>query len=383
MGTRKHGRRLRRTAALLGTAAVTVTVLATAAAPALGTSPGAAERWNQAFSAPALAGGWTGGDIGASFTDARGGTWLLYGDTSLRTPTGATRWAPSSALRFPAGTLKAQRVTYRDSAGRPLDTPLPGGTEGKYWPSSVAADPRTPNRFIVSASHVTITGQDMWGFAVDGAGLFDVTVDPAQATLTVHDHVTTPQAGRGKTIQWGSALASATSTLYIFGSREVPGSLGKDIYLAVAPIATWQNTATWRYATTMGTSKRLRDARPVIGAEAGLPHTFSVLAHPAGHGWLLIAKQHEGLGEHVVAAAAARPRGPWTTPTPLFDAAPEGDIWQYAALAHPGIAVAPGRLLVSTSRNVIAADAASRIAREPRLYRPTFTNVPVASLPSS
>lgn len=368
------------TAAAASSTASTVKVAAS-----LTPRAGATNAWNSTFDKRTLGKKWAGGDVNVSLTTPTGDVWWFYGDSFTELRPGWLEWYESTALVFPRNSSKAKSPVYKNSRGKTNRTLLPANSDLKHWPSAAVVDPTKKNRYILSASDIALVGAGMWGFQMVGSTLYDITLTGGKKpSVKVNAAVKTPQPSSEGAIQWGSAMAVSGKTLYIYGSREVEGSFGKDIYLAKVSAKNYLNPKAWRFYTADGTvSTNVDNAAPLMPASLGMPHTFSVTPNPNGGGWLLVAKQNEGIGQYVVASAAKKPYGPWSEPTPLFDAAPNGDIWQYMAIAHPNVPLADGGLLVTTSQNVIADDALSQLYRDPTLYRPKFYSVPVTSLPKA
>ena len=124
-----------------------------------------------------------------------------------------------------------------------------------------------------------------------------------------------------------------------------------------------------------GSVEDIRDralAAPVIEAKGGVSQTLSVDVAD-GH-FLAVSKRDGDLGDFVFTWTAPSPVGPWTPHRGI--AAPFEDssgILRYAPLAHPEIALASGRLLVSISRNTSDFE---RLLTDPTSGRPVFAEIP-------
>lgn len=343
-----------------------------------------ADEWTAAFSRRTVGGNWAGGDVNVSVTSRSGDVWWFYGDSFTENKRGWFKDHTSTALVFPRGQNTALQPRYLGLDRKTTPTLLPSSRDEKYWPSAAVTDPSRTNHHILSASHISIHGPGMWDFAMTGSTLFGLSLrTKGRPVVRVTSQVATPQPSGGNAIQWGSAMVISDDSLYLYGSREVAGALGKDIYLAAAPLKEYHNTDLWLFLQPDGSmSTNVDTAVPVFTADQGLPHTFSVTPHPEAPGLLLVAKRDEGAGQHVVAAASPTPYGPWGSATPILDAAPRNGIVQYMAIAHPHVPLGDGGLLVTTSQNVVSSDALERLSLNPTLYRPQFYRVPYSNLPS-
>ncbi len=345
------------------------------------------KQWNTIFSQPTVTRTWLGGDVNLSIS-ADGDIWWLYGDTLMRSGS-EHELLTSTALYVARGTHTPRNVSYRDENGVDTPTLLPSTLTEKYWPSSVIPHPTERNRYLLAASRINTYGVGMWDFQLVGSTVFDISLTPGDnPTITRHGAYRTPQpTPHTAPIQWGSAMVAEGNSIYLYGTQEVLGSVGKDVYLARAPIPTIRDTTTWTFLSAdPHTTPNVNNAKPIIDASNGLPHTFSVIPHPEQDGFLMVAKENEGIGDHVVAAAGLSPAGPWDTFTPIINTPPRGNIWSYMAIAHPDLPTrAPGRnkkaLLITVSENIVGENSWQTLTQNPDLYRPRFFKVAYRNLP--
>ena len=117
-------------------------------------------------------------------------------------------------------------------------------------------------------------------------------------------------------------------------------------------------------------SRRSR-AAPVLGANPGVSQTLSV--DEVRGQYVVTSKRGGDTADFVYTWVSPTPVGPWRAHEALR--APAGfdtGHYEYAPLAHPEIPVAPGRLLVSVSRNV---DDEQALLAHPEQGRPLFAEV--------
>ena len=160
--------------------------------------------------------------------------------------------------------------------------------------------------------------------------------------------------------------------LYVYGTR-LPSkdSFGRALYAARAPVADARDRATWQFwdgAAWVGDPSR---AAVVLPARGGVSQTLSVDVLDGQ--FVIVSKRDGDLGNTVYAWSSDSPVGPWTaqrgTRADFQD--PSGQL-KYAPLAHPGITLADGRLLISISRNTTDF---GRLLSDPSLGRPVFAEI--------
>lgn len=310
--------------------------------------------------------GWQSADIGASARLTDGRLVWVFGDTVRE-----AGWRPlvvANSILVSSGRCAAQLVT-------PTRGPaIPDRADGTvFWPMSLAVIRRPgADVVVVLCARIHRGTSDAFDFTYLGssAAIFAVGTGAAPQLREVMD--LTSDASDAHQVGWGAASVIAGDWLYVYGTRLPPGSFGRALYVARAPVADPQTRAGWRFwdGTRWQSDRAL--AAPVIEAKGGVSQTLSVDVAD-GH-FLAVSKRDGDLGDFVFTWTAPSPVGPWTPHRGI--AAPFEDssgILRYAPLAHPEIALASGRLLVSISRNTSDFE---RLLTDPTSGRPVFAEIP-------
>lgn len=183
----------------------------------------------------------------------------------------------------------------------------------------------------------------------------------------------TSDASDAHQVDWGAASVIAGDWLYVYGTR-LPARLVRT--RPVCRPGARRRPADPRRVAVLGRhpmaerpgARRASDRGEGRGLQTLLRSTW-----PTGH-FLAVSKRDGDLGDFVFTWTAPSPVGPWTPHRGI--AAPFEDssgILRYAPLAHPEIALASGRLLVSISRNTSDFE---RLLTDPTSGRPVFAEIP-------
>jgi hypothetical protein len=309
---------------------------------------------------------WQAGDIGASARLPDDRIVWVFGDT-LRA-TAVTPRIVANSMLVTSGLCTSQVAT-------PDRGPvIPDRADGVvHWPMSVASLPRPEGDVLVVISarirRGTSGGLD-FTYLGSSATCFDV---PTGGAPTLRQQLDiTPDSPAADQVNWGSAMTVDGGWLYVYGTR-LPSkdSFGRALYAARAPVADARDRATWQFwdgAAWVGEPSR---AAVILPARGGVSQTLSVDALDGR--FVIVSKRDGDLGNTVYAWSSDSPVGPWTaqrgTRAEFQD--PSGQL-KYAPLAHPGIALADGRLLISISRNTTDF---GRLLSDPSLGRPVFAEI--------
>ena len=309
---------------------------------------------------------WQAGDIGASarLTDERI-VWV-FGDTVRRAD--ITPRIVANSMLVTSGLCTSQ---VEAKGQGPVIPDRPDGVV--HWPMSVAAVPRPEGEVLVVISARIRRGPSGgldFTYLGSSATIFDV---PPGGAPTLREQLDiTPDSPAPDQVNWGSAMTVSGGWLHVYGTR-LPSkdSFGRALYAARAPVAAARDRATWQFwdgAAWVGDPSR---AAVVLPARGGVSQTLSVDALDGQ--FVIVSKRDGDLGNTVYAWSSDSPVGPWTarrgTRADFQD--PSGQL-KYAPLAHPGITLADGRLLISISRNTTDF---SRLLSEPTLGRPVFAEI--------
>ena len=309
---------------------------------------------------------WQAGDIGASARLPDDRIVWVFGDTVRGD--GITPRVVANSMLVTSGLCTSQVET----AGQgPVIPDRPDGVV--HWPMSVVSVTRPEGDVLVVISarirRGTSGGLD-FTYLGSSATIFDVPAGGAPALRQQLD--ITPDDPAPDQVNWGSAMTVSSGWLYVYGTR-LPSkdSFGRALYAARAPVAVARNRATWQFwdgADWVGDPAR---AAVILPARGGVSQTLSVDALDGQ--FVIVSKRDGDLGNTVYAWSSDSPVGPWTaqrgTSAEFQD--PSGQL-KYAPLAHPGITLADGRLLISISRNTTDF---SRLLTDPSLGRPVFAEI--------
>ena len=309
---------------------------------------------------------WQAGDIGASARLPDDRIVWVFGDTVRRD--GITPRVVANSMLVTSGLCTSQ---VEASTQGPV---IPDRADGVvHWPMSVASLTRPEGNFLVVISARIRRGT---------AGSFDFTYLGSSATVFEmpaggapqlrHQLDITPDTTAPDQVNWGSAMTVSGDWLYVYGTRlPSPGSFGRAMYAARAPVADARDRSTWQFWDGTTWVSEPERAAAILAAQGGVSQTLSVDAVD-GH-FVVVSKRDGDLGNTVYAWSSDSPVGPWTaqrgTKAEFQD--PSGQL-KYAPLAHPGIELADGRLLISISRNTTDF---GRLLRDPTLGRPVFAEI--------
>ena len=309
---------------------------------------------------------WQAGDIGASARLPDDRIVWVFGDT-VRADSVTPRIVANSML-VTSGLCTSQVATVGQGAV------IPDRADGVvHWPMSVVSVPRPEGEVLVVVSarirRGTSGGLD-FTYLGSSATLFDVPDGGAPSLRQQLD--ITPDSAAPDQVNWGSAMTVSGAWLYVYGTR-LPSkdSFGRALYAARAPVADARDRATWQFWDGAAWVAQPARAAVILPARGGVSQTLSVDVLD-GH-YVIVSKRDGDLGNTVYAWSSDSPTGPWTarrgTHAEFQD--PSGQL-KYAPLAHPGITLADGRLLISISRNTTDF---GRLLTDPSLGRPVFAEI--------
>ena len=309
---------------------------------------------------------WQAGDIGASTRLPDERIVWVFGDTVRRD--GITPRIVANSMLVTSGLCTSQ---VEEPAQGPV---IPDRADGiVHWPMSVASVSRPDGAFLVVISARIRRGTaGSFDFTYLGSSATVFEVPPGGAPQLRHQLDITPDAAASDQVNWGSAMTVSGEWLYVYGTR-LPSrdSFGRALYAARAPVANARDRSTWRFWDGAAWVSEQDRAAVVLAAEGGVSQTLSVDAVD-GH-FVIVSKRDGDLGNTVYAWSSESPVGPWAaqrgTRAEFQD--PSGQL-KYAPLAHPGIALADGRLLISISRNTTDF---GRLLEDPTLGRPVFAEI--------
>ncbi|MDU0315450.1 DUF4185 domain-containing protein [Phycicoccus sp. M110.8] len=308
---------------------------------------------------------WQAGDIGASARLPDGRLVWVFGDT-VRAPDVQPRIVANSML-VTAGLCTSQV----EVAGRgPV---IPDRSDGVvHWPMSVAVVPRGGEASLVVISARIRRGVGGLDFTYLGSTATVFRLPDGGAPTPVRQLDITPDSPDTTQVNWGSAMTVHDGWIYVYGTR-LPSrtAFGRALYVARAPAADARDRGTWRFWDGRAWVADAGRAAVVLPAEGGVSQTLSV--DVVGSRFVLVSKRDGDLGSTVYAWDSGAPTGPWeaTRGVRADFQDPDGNL-AYAPLAHPGIRLTDGRLLISISRNT--SDFA-RLLAQPRLGRPVFAEI--------
>ncbi len=309
---------------------------------------------------------WQSGDIGASarLPDERM-VWV-FGDTVRGD--GITPRIVANSMLITSGLCTSQ---VEASAQGPV---IPDRADGVvHWPMSVASVSRPEGVFLVVISARIRRGTaGSFDFTYLGSSATVFEMPPGGAPQLRHQLDITPDTTASDQVNWGSAMTVSGDWLYVYGTR-LPSrdSFGRALYAARAPVADARDRSTWQFWDGAAWVSEQARAAAILAARGGVSQTLSVDA--VGGQFVIVSKRDGDLGNTVYSWSSESPVGPWTaqrgTKAEFQD--PSGQL-KYAPLAHPGIELADGRLLISISRNTTDF---RRLLRDPTLGRPVFAEI--------
>lgn len=310
--------------------------------------------------------GWQAGDIGASarLPDRRF-VWV-FGDTVRRE--GTSPRIVANSMLVTSGLCTSQVVV---AGAGPV---IPDRADGVvHWPMSVATltSPHGDVLVVVSARiRRGTSGSFDFTYLGSSATVFDV--EPAGVPTVASQLDITPDDPDPLQVNWGSAMTARGGWLYVYGTR-LPSTtaFGRALYAARAPMGNARERSLWQFWDGTSWVGQQDRAAPVLAADGGVSQTLSV--DYVGGRFVIVSKRDGDLGNTVYAWTSDSPTGPWTASRGVradFQD-PSGQL-KYAPLAHPLIALADGKLLISISRNTTDF---RRLLAQPALGRPVFAEI--------
>lgn len=306
---------------------------------------------------------WRSADGGVSAALPDGRVLWFFGDT-IKTPTANPGGMLGNSLLVSSGSCFTQFMPTGGGAVIPDEGSGAGSLS--TWPTGAFAVNRGSwTEVYVFGNRVRRT-TGMWGFTLLGTNLTRIAVPRGGAPHVVTTVEMTADDASTTHITWGASCVLLDGWVYIYGTRVVPGSLGREVYVARAPLADVQDPARWIYAGVGGWGGADR-AVPVLDASPGTSHIISVF--PRGMSWYVVSKAGGDFGSDVGVWVASRPAGPFR----LIERVPRsyhegGTQVRYMPLAHPEFTTG-STIVVSMSRNVTGGAA---IASDYSLGRPEY-----------
>lgn len=309
---------------------------------------------------------WQSADGGVSALLGDGRVVWMFGDTRKEVGSRSVGMVSSSML-ISAGACFSQAVgkdygpvlPRSGSATAPIDV----------WPTAVTAlDRGTWSEVLVLGNRLE-RSRGFWGFTLLGATVTRFVVPDGGAPRRLSTVQVTADVRDAGHITWGTAAVPADGWLYVYGTRVVAGSLGREAYVARTRPDDLDDVSTWRFAGPGGWGAAAR-AAPVVSAAPGTSHIVSVF-HQGG-AWYLVSKAGGDLGDDVGVWKAAGPTGPFVLRArSRHPYEVTGHQVRYMPLAHPQYD-AGGRTVVSMSRNITAGGG---VAADHSLGRPEFFTI--------
>lgn len=329
---------------------------------------------NQVVSSSSLP-AWQAGDIGASARLSDGRLVWVFGDT-VRTDSFNPRIVANSMLISSGPCVSQLRVPGNGPV-------IPDASNGAVlWPMSVVVLPPVGAAAGTGVKDVLVvlcartqrggTGGDMdFTFLGTSAAVFTVADDGVPQFQKVIE--ITPDDRAGDQVNWGAAATVHGDWYYVFGTRlpDQPGTFGRELYVARAPVDDPGNRDTWRFFDGTRWQASRTAAVAILPAVGGVSQTLSV--DVVDGEFVAVSKRDGDLGDFVYVWTSSTPTGPWTPRQGV--AAPSGvdsGELEYAPLAHPEIPLTDGRLLVSISRNTTDVQ---QLMDDPEVGRPVFVEV--------
>ena len=226
-------------------------------------------------------------------------------------------------------------------------------------------------------------GTGAFGFTFLGttAAVFVATDGEAPRLVKLLD--VTPDSTDPQQVNWGAAATAHGGWYFVYGTRLTgrPGEIGRELYVARAPAADPRTRSGWRFWDGRSWQRHAGRAAAVLPAAGGVSQTLSV--DVVGGEFVAVSKRDGDLSNFVYKWTAPDPgvRGRRCTSSrrPAGSTAAPRPGAAVRAAAHPEIALASGRLLVSVSRNTTDVQ---RLLEDPQLGRPRFVELPGEASPS-
>jgi hypothetical protein len=318
---------------------------------------------------------WQAGDIGASARLSDGRLVWVFGDT-VRTSALSPRIVANSMLISSGGCVSQLRV--------PGDGPvIPDVSNGVVrWPMSVVVLPPVGPAAGTGVQDVLVvlcartqrggSGGDLdFTFLGTSAAVFTVAGDGVPRLQKIIE--ITPDDTAADQVNWGAAATVHGKWFYVYGTRlpGTPGTFGRELYAARAPVDDPGNRDKWRFWDGSRWQPSIGSAALTLAAVGGVSQTLSVSVVDGV--FVAVSKRDGDLGDFVYSWTSSTPAGPWTPHQGV--SAPSGvdtGKLEYAPLAHPEVPLTDGNLLVSISRNTTDFQ---QLMDDPAVGRPLFVEV--------
>lgn len=308
---------------------------------------------------------WQAGDIGASARLGDQRIVWVFGDTVR--DRGVVPRMVSNSMLVTSGLCTAQVLVPGNGAV------VPDRADGvAHWPMSVASIPRRDGEALVVTTARIRRGAGGLDFTYLGSSAHLFVVPGGGAPALQESLDITPDRTDLQQVNWGSAMTSDGTWLYVYGTR-LPGAtaFGRELYVARAPVDDPRDRSRWQFWDGTRWAADPQAAAAVLPARGGVSQTVSV-SHVDGH-YVLVSKRDGDLGDTVYGWGAPTPVGPWTPRRGIRAEFRDAQgLLRYAPLAHPQITLADGRLLISISRNTTDF---RRLLEQPALGRPVFAEI--------
>ncbi|KGN37847.1 DUF4185 domain-containing protein [Knoellia subterranea] len=310
---------------------------------------------------------WQAADIGASARLDDGRLVWVFGDTIRRSGIGPSMVANSMLIT--SGLCLSQLMA--PSRGPIIPDVEPGTVR---WPMSVSVvEEGGTERIVVFTARIRRgSGNDVWGFRYLGSDAVTFTVAEGEAPQLEQILELTPDRDDAYQVNWGSASMVSGDHIYVYGT-ELPRAtaFGRSLRVGRAALATAQDRGTWEFWDGERWQADELRATAIIPSQGGVSQTLSV--HEIDGKVVAVSKKDGDLGSTVATWASTEPVGPWKVSAALDAPFLTGkDEFAYAPLAHPEVALASGKLLVSISRNTTDL---ARLKQNPVIGRPRFAEI--------
>lgn len=290
--------------------------------------------------------GWRSADGGVSAAVSDGRVLWFFGDT-VKLPGAAGPTMVGNSLLMSSGSCFVQ-VTHA-SPGALFADESKAGVQTVVWPTGVVTlDRGTWDEVWVFGNRVRRSG-GFWGFTLLGTTLSRMAVPHGGAPRLLETRTVTPDDDSPTHITWGTGVYADGANVYVYGTRRVGGSLGREVFVARAPVASLDDITTWRYRGS-GFWGGVEVATPVLSASPGVSHIVSVFRRDGAT--YLVSKVGGDLADDVGVWRASSAEGPFRLvgrtrrPYELT-----GHQIRYMPLAHPEYQTG-SNLVVTMSRNV-------------------------------
>jgi hypothetical protein len=309
---------------------------------------------------------WQAGDIGASARLPDQRIVWVFGDTVRGA--GVTPRVVANSMLVTSGLCTSVVET---PARGPVVPDRPDGVV--HWPMSVAVLPRPEgDLLVVVTARIRRGSGGNLDFTYLGSSASVFRIARGAVPLLDHQLDITPDDPDPSQVNWGSAMTVHGGWLYVYGTRlPQQGSFGRALYVARAPAGDAADRTKWQFWDGSAWVGEQARAAAVLPARGGVSQTVSVSVVDGRY--VVVSKRDGDLGDAVYAWTSDLPTGPWVARQGVrADFSDPHGLLQYAPLAHPGITLGDGRLLISISRNTTDFQ---RLLRQPELGRPVFAEI--------